>query len=56
MDPVLLEPVLDLGSGELRVTLVVSAIPLIAVWIPLARGPLLCPRARRATAASKPRP
>lgn len=50
MDPMLLEPVLDLGSGELRVTLVVCAVSLIAVWIPLARGTLLCWRARRATA------
>lgn len=50
MDPALLEPVLDLGSGELRVTVLVCAISLIAVWIPLARGTLLCWRARRATA------
>ncbi|MCR9097982.1 MAG: hypothetical protein NXI30_27500 [bacterium] len=50
MDPVMIEPILDLGTRELRVTLVVCAISLIAVWIPLARGTLLCWRARRATA------
>ncbi len=50
MDPALLESFLELGSRELRVTLVVCAISLIAVWVPLARGTLLCWRARRATA------
>ena len=50
MDPLMTEPILDLGRGELRVTLIVCAISLVAVWIPLARGTLLCWRARRATA------
>ncbi|MEM9176337.1 MAG: hypothetical protein AAGC67_14005 [Myxococcota bacterium] len=49
MDTALFEPILDFGRGELRVTLVVCAISLVAVWIPLARGTLLCWRARRAT-------
>lgn len=40
-----------LAVGELRITLVVCAISLVAVWIPLTQGTLLCWRARRATRA-----
>ena len=53
MDPAFFEPILDLGRGELRVTLAVCAVSLVAVWIPLARGTLLCWRARRATAVPR---
>ncbi len=39
----------EIGSGELRITLVVCGLSLIAVWWPLTRGALLCWRARAAT-------
>lgn len=50
MDTSIFQPLLDFDRGELRVTLAVCAISLIAVFIPLARGTLLYWRARRATA------
>ncbi|MAG34573.1 MAG: hypothetical protein CL908_27205 [Deltaproteobacteria bacterium] len=40
---------MDLALGELRVTLAVCAVSLLAVWWPLTRGALLCWRARVAT-------
>lgn len=49
MDAALIEPAIDLARGELRVTIAVCAISLVAVWVPLTRGALLCWRARRAT-------
>ncbi len=55
MDPALIDSILDLGSGELRVTLVVCAISLVAVGIPLTQGAVLCWRARRATAVPRER-
>ena len=38
-----------LASGELRVTVAVCAVSLVAVWVPLSMGGALCWRARRAT-------
>ena len=38
-----------LGTSELRITLIVCGLSLVAVWWPLTRGALLCWRARAAT-------
>lgn len=49
MEPNLLSNFADLGQSELRITLAVCAVSLVAVWWPLTRGALLCWRARIAT-------
>lgn len=38
-----------MADGELRITLIVCAVSLIAVWVPLMQGAILCWRARAAT-------
>lgn len=52
MDSNLLNNLGTLGDGELRLTLAVCAVSLVAIWWPLTRGALLCWRARRATRVS----
>jgi hypothetical protein len=49
MESNLLSKLADLGQSELRITLAVCAVSLLAVWWPLTRGALLCWRARVAT-------
>ena len=49
METHLLDLLADLGQGELRVTLIVCALSLLAVWWPLTQGARLCWRARLAT-------
>lgn len=53
MESTLFENLGALGQSELRVTLVVCALSLVAVWWPLTRGALLCWRARVATRLPK---
>ena len=43
-----------IGQSEWRVTLIVCALSLVAVWWPLTKGALLCWRARAATRIPKP--
>ena len=49
MEPILFSDWIDWSRGDLKGTLGVCALSLIAVWVPLSRGMLLCWRARRAT-------
>ncbi len=49
MESNLLSNLADLGQSELRITLGVCVLSLVAVWWPLTRGALLCWRARVAT-------
>jgi len=49
METSVLSSLTDFAQGELRVTLGVALLSLIAVWWPLTRGALLCWRARVAT-------
>ena len=49
MESNLLANFADLGQSELRITLAVCVVSLVAVWWPLTRGALLCWRARVAT-------
>jgi len=52
MDSAALTNLFSLAQDELQITLVVCAVSLVAVWIPLTQGALLCWRARRATRLS----
>jgi hypothetical protein len=49
MDSTFFANVAGLGQSELKITMIVCAVSLVAVWWPLTRGALLCWRARRAT-------
>lgn len=49
MDTTILSSLGGFGESELRVTLIVCGLSLIAVWWPLTQGALLCWRARVAT-------
>ena len=49
MDPVLFSSLAEFGQNDLRVTLFVCALSLVAVCWPLTLGALLCWRARAAT-------
>ena len=49
METNLLAPLMELDHSELRMTLIICGLSLIAVWWPLTRGALLCWRARSAT-------
>jgi len=53
MDSAALINLFSLAQDELRITLVVCAVSLVAVWVPLTQGALLCWRARRATRLSR---
>ncbi len=49
MDPTLFSSLADFGQSELRVTLIVCGLSLVAVCWPLTQGARLCWRARAAT-------
>lgn len=49
METTFLSNLADLGQGEFRITLIVCAVSLLAVWWPLTQGARLCWRARVAT-------
>lgn len=49
MESNLVSSIAELGQSELRITLVVCGLSLLAVWWPLTKGALLCWRARVAT-------
>ena len=53
METTLLSSLAGFGENELRVTLIVCGLSLIAVWWPLTQGALLCWRARAATRLPK---
>lgn len=53
MESTFLSNLTELGQSEFRITLIVCAISLIAVWWPLTQGALLCWRARVATRAPR---
>ena len=53
MEPTLSSTFAEFGQNEWRITLIVCALSLLAVWWPLTRGALLCWRARVATRIPK---
>ena len=53
MDTTFLSSLAGFGESELRLTLIVCGLSLVAVWWPLTQGALLCWRARAATRLPK---